>query len=728
MKKSIADKLGNGYSILVAAHHAEQIKRLAQIFEDLQPAVFCEQSFDPPPPDKRLVFIQANFNQGFEWEEKKMQLICENEIFGRKKKHHRIFSQDPGRVLESFIDLKENDLVVHINHGIGVYRGLKRMEMGKKTKDFLKIEYAGKSHLFIPVEQVNLIQKYIGRRDAGMKLDVLGGKAWDKVKQRVRRSVESIAKELIELYSKRKHFQKEAFPPESYLQTQFEIDFPFEETVDQLKAIQNIKEDMESDKPMDRLVCGDVGFGKTEVAMRAAFKCAGAGRQCIFLCPTTILSQQHYHTFIERFKRFPVDIEVLNRFKSAKEQKAIVEKFKAGQLEILIGTHRLLSKDIECPRLGLLIIDEEQKFGVKHKEKLKAMTELIDTLTLTATPIPRTLHMSLANIRTISIINTPPLNRKPVQTFVTEFDENIIAEAVERELNRGGQAYFLHNRVETIPYLAGFLRKLLPHLQVGVAHGQMDETQLENVMNDFIGRKYDLLLATTIIDSGLDIPNANTIFINQAERYGLSQLYQLRGRVGRSAQQGYAYLFHQKDKDLSDEAVRRLQSISEFTDLGSGFKVAMKDLEIRGAGNILGKEQSGSILAVGFDMYCQLLDEAVGELEDKPKVAPKNTVIDIKYNGYIPDDYIPDDKEKIEVYKKIAGISQRQSLEQIKAELQDRFGPPPNIITHLFEISKLRLHIGRLGIESFIEKVGTFEIKLGPGNALNEQKLITCLK
>ncbi|MDA8031605.1 MAG: DEAD/DEAH box helicase, partial [Alphaproteobacteria bacterium] len=447
------------------------------------------------------------------------------------------------------------------------------------------------------------------------------------------------------------------------------MEFPFEETVDQLKAIEAIKADMEINKPMDRLICGDVGFGKTEVAMRAAFKCVLASRQCILLCPTTILSQQHYHTLVERFKHFPVNIEVLNRFKSPKQQKLIIEKAKTGEVDILIGNHRLLSKDIQLSNLGLLVIYEEQKFGVKHKEKIREMAELIDTLTLTATPIPRTLHMSLVNIRAISVINTPPMNRKPVQTFVVEFDEDIIVEAMQRELDRGGQAFFLHNRVETITYMANFLRDLLPDIQIGIAHGKMDESELENVMKEFIAKKYDLLLATTIIDSGLDIPNANTIFINQVEHFGLSQLYQLRGRVGRSAKQGYAYMFHQRDKSLSEAAMKRLHSISEYIDLGSGFKIAMKDLEIRGAGNLLGKEQSGSILAVGFDMYCQLLNEAIDELGDKPKIKSKNTIIDIKYNGYIPDSYIPDNKEKIEIYKKIAAISDIGSFQLVRQEL-----------------------------------------------------------
>ena len=729
VKKTIIEKIAKGYTILISSHYAEQIKRLGQIFADLKPILFSELNPDFPRDSKALVLVQANFNQGFEMPDKKIQLICENEIFGRKKKEHRHFRPENNQnLIESFIDLKEDDLVVHINHGIGLYRGLKRLEVGKKTKDFLKIEYANKSSLFIPIEQVNLIQKYIGPKKSSTKLDVLGGSAWGKIKNRVKKSVEDIASDLIKLYSKRKNFPKERFPSESYLQTQFEIDFPYEETVDQLKATELIKQDMESNEPMDRLICGDVGFGKTEIAMRAVFKCAMVGRQCAFLCPTTILSQQHYHTFVERFARFPVDIEVINRFKSSKEQKKIIEKVKAGQVDILIGTHRILSKDIAFSKLGLLIIDEEQKFGVKHKEKIREMATMIDTLTLTATPIPRTLHMSLSHIRTVSLINTPPLNRKPIQTFVTEFDQDIIYEAVRRELKRGGQIYFLHNRVETIAQMATFLGKLLPNIKIGIAHGQLEEIDLENIMNEFIARKFDLLLATTIIDSGLDISNANTIFINRADTFGLSQLYQLKGRVGRSNEQGYAYLFYQKDKNLSEDAIKRLHTISEYTELGSGFKVAMKDLEIRGAGNILGQEQSGSIMAVGFDLYCQLLDEAVADLKDEPQVTSQNTIIDIKYDGYIPDTYIKDDKEKIRVYKRISNVSNIEDFAEVKAELLDRFGTYPELIDKLFDISKLRIDISDLGVVSLIEKVGDFEITLKEKNILDTHRLMEVLK
>lgn len=728
VKQVIEKKVESGYLVLVAAGYAEQVKRLAQIFESLEPVVFSEKNTIPPKKNKGLVFIQANFNQGFELAEKKLQLICENEIFGRRKKQLRHFNFDATEVIESFIDLKENDHIVHINHGIGIYRGLKRMEVGGKTKDYLKIEYAGASNLFIPVEQMNLIQKYIGSGKSNLKLDLLGGKAWDKVKQQVKKSVENIAKDLIKLYAKRKKFNKESFPPESYMQTQFEIDFPFEETVDQLKAMEEIKRDMESNQPMDRLLCGDVGFGKTEVAMRAAFKCVMASKQCVFLCPTTILSEQHYNTFLDRFKRFPIDIEVINRFKSSSEQKIILEKVKEGKIDILIGTHRLLSKDVFFNRLGLLVVDEEQKFGVKHKEQIREISEMIDTLTLTATPIPRTLHMSLANIRTISIMNTPPLNRRPVQTFVTEFDENIIDEAMRRELSRGGQAFFLHNRVETIAHVFQFLKKLLPGIKIAVAHGQMNESELENVMNEFMAKKYDLLLATTIIDSGLDIPNANTIFINRVENFGLSQLYQLRGRVGRSDRQGYAYMFYQRDKSPSEDVLKRLQFIVDYVELGSGFKIAMKDLEMRGAGNILGREQSGNIMAVGFDLYCKLLDEVVVRLNhdthQQSKIEKKDPIIDIKYNGYIANEYIADDKIKIEVYKKIASIKDSFGFHQIKQELFDRFGPLPTVITKLFEISKLRITIGKLGIESMIERVEEFEIKLASKNSLNNEKIL----
>ena len=714
--------------VVMAASHAHQVRRLGKIFAELKPTFLLlqEQKINEAREALRMPFVivQANFSRGFYLPQAKLKILCEHEIFGRKKKINRHEGEDPSRVLESFLDLKENDYAVHINHGIGIYRGLKRLHVKGKTKDFLKIEYAGKANLFIPVEQINFIQKYIGTGESVVKIDQLGGKAWDKLKKRVRRSVEDIAKDLIKLYSKRKITQKLPFVSDTPWQAQFEADFPFEETPDQLKASEELKQDMEKSKLMDRLICGDVGFGKTEVAMRAAFKATMDSRQVVLLCPTTILSQQHYHTFKERFVDYPVNIEVINRFKSPQDQKKILQATMEGKIDILIGTHRLLSKDVGFKQLGLLVIDEEQKFGVKHKEKIRELAKEVDTLALSATPIPRTLHMSLINIRAINIMTTPPLHRLPVQTFVMEIDDNVIIEAVEREIKRNGQMYFLHNRVETIAEVAMYIRRLCPQLKIAVAHGQMDESQLEQTMNDFIAAKYDMLLATTIIDSGLDIPNANTMFIHNAHYFGLSQLYQLRGRVGRSTKQGYAYLFYPKNQALNEDAMERLQGISEHTELGSGFKIAMKDLEIRGAGNVLGREQSGNIIAVGFEMYCQLLEEAIGTLKPEKKKPKKNCVMDIKYDGFIPHGYIADNKEKIEVYKKISSIKDDQSYREVEGELQDRFGKMPPIIKCLFEIARLRVLAEEAGFISLIEKMGKLEVILAADNLIDPHKMM----
>ena len=723
---SLRSRIKEQFSLVITSPHPGQVESLRRIFEDLKPSCLSEANISPPSLDAPLVFLQAGLSEGFIYETARLQFISENELFGRRKKVNKNFSHDANRLIENLADLKEGNLVVHINHGIGRYQGLKLMTISGKTKDFLKIEYAGNSHLFVPVEQMNFIQRYTAGSERPVHLDALGGRAWDKVKQRIKQSVENMVRELIDLYSRREGEYKRPFQPESYWQTQFDLEFPFEETQDQIKAFETVKRDMERAKPMDRLICGDTGFGKTEVAMRATFKCAVDGRQCLLLCPTTILAQQHYRSFVERFKNFPIAVEVLNRFRSPAEQRSILRRFTEGRIEILIGTHRLLSDDVRPRDLGLLVIDEEQKFGVKHKEKIRRLAELVDTLAMSATPIPRTLYMSLNHIRSISVINTPPLDRKPVQVLVHPFDLDILIEAVQRERGREGQMYFLHNRVETIPKTFEFLKQKLPGLRLGVAHGRMQEHQLEDVMNDFILGRYDMLLSTSIIDAGLDIANVNTIFIDRSENLGLAQLYQLKGRVGRSVRQGYAYFFYDPERELSEKAAKRLQALGEHTALGSGFKIAMKDLEIRGAGNVLGKEQSGNIMAVGFELYCRLLNEAIEASQAKDGGDPKvpETVVDVKYDGHIPDAYISDQREKLEVYRKIASVNSEAEVETVRAELVDRFGIYPAPLERLFSLSLFRLRLSFLGVRSLVEKGDQIAINLRDETHLDKDTLL----
>lgn len=726
----LKDNEARGIHSYVCADFPEQVKRLNQLFRADERTMLLAD-WAEASADGKSHFVEWNLSQGFFFPEQQVQVICEHEIFGRKKKINKKFSfEDPGRVIESFVDINEGDYVVHINHGIGVYRGLKRMTVSEKEKDFLKIEYAGKSNLFIPVEQVNLIQKYIGAKGS-VKMDQLGGKAWEKVKNRAKKDVEAIAKDLVKIYALRKQLKKSPFPPDTYWQADFEAEFPYEETPDQLKAIDDIKNDMESDRPMDRLVCGDVGFGKTEVAIRAVFKAVMSGKQALVLVPTTILSEQHYQNFKKRFKNFPVEIAGINRFRTTKEQNEIITRLKSGQIDVVIGTHRLLNKSIVFKDLGLLVVDEEQKFGVRQKEKIRERFKLIDTLTLTATPIPRTLHMSLVRIRDISIINTPPLDRHPVETWVSEFDEEMLTQGIRKELERGGQVYFVHNRIETITQVANIIGQLVPEANIAVAHGQMEEQVLEEVMKEFIEGEKNLLLSTAIVDSGLDIPNANTIFVNNAEMFGLSQLYQLRGRVGRSTRQAYAYMLYRKNRVLSEEAMKRLQSISELVSLGSGLKIAMKDLEIRGAGNILGEAQSGSIMAVGFELYTQLLEEAVADISEEEKEKSRShfeALLDIKYSGFIPDSYVPHNKEKIAVYRRIASIRSKEEYLAVLEELDDRFGKTPKVIEELFKISELRILAQELKIPAIVEKVMEVEIRFDPKSLIQTSSLLNMIQ
>ena len=635
-------------------------------------------------------------------------------LFGRKRRIPRESAAAKSEAIDSFVDLSAGDYMVHVNYGIGKYHGLQRMRVLGNERDYIDLEFGGEEHVYLPIEQVNLIQRYVGKEGRAPKLDRIGGKAWESRKARVRKSVEELAERLVQLYARRKRVQGTAFDRDTDWQAQFEAGFPYQETEDQITCIEEVKADMEAPSPMDRLICGDVGFGKTEVALRAAFKAVMGGRQVAVLTPTTILAEQHFETFLERFEKFPVTIEMLSRFRNRQEQRAVVAAVGAGSVDVVIGTHRLIQKDVEFKNLGLLVVDEEQRFGVKHKERLKELKANIDCLTLTATPIPRTLHMSLTKIRDMSLIATPPPDRLPIETFIQEFDEELVADAIRKELARGGQVFYLHNRVRSIREIMSFLVRLLPEASMEFAHGQMGEAELEEVMHRFVGGEFEVLVTTTIIENGLDIPNVNTIVIDRADMFGIAQLYQLRGRVGRSGKPAYAYLFYPKDQALSELAMKRLRIISDFTELGAGFKVAMKDLEVRGAGNLLGGEQSGDILAVGYDMYVRLLDQAIAAMGAggrRPDLDTPDVYLALEYSGYIPDDYISEPVVKMEVYKKISAVTAAGELERVHGELIDRFGPLPDVVLSLLSIAEIRIACRRLAVASLREQRGVVQVE-----------------
>ncbi|GGE21800.1 transcription-repair-coupling factor [Marinithermofilum abyssi] len=662
----------------------------------------------------RPVIRVGALSGGFEMGGAKLAVVTEGEVFTQKQRRtRRSVKLDHAEKIKDYQELKVGDYVVHVNHGIGRYAGIETLNVGGLHKDYLLVQYAGNDKLYVPIEQIDQVQKYVGGEERTPKVYSLGGSEWSKVKNKVRSSVEDIASDLIKLYAQRQAAKGYSFSKDTPYQREFESMFPYEETPDQLRSIEEIKKDMESEQPMDRLLCGDVGYGKTEVAIRAAFKATMDGKQVAVLVPTTILAQQHYETFRERFSDFPVEIRVLSRFRSRKEQKATMEGLKNGTVDIVIGTHRLLSKDVQFKDLGLLIVDEEQRFGVKHKEKIKQLKHNIDVLTLTATPIPRTLHMSMMGVRDLSVIETPPENRFPVQTYVVEYSGALVREAVERELARGGQVYFLYNQVHNIDQMAEQIRMLVPDARVAVAHGQMPETELERVMLDFLDGEYDVLVSTTIIETGVDIPNVNTLIIYDADKMGLSQLYQLRGRVGRSNRIAYAYFTYQRDKVLSETAEKRLQAIKEFTELGSGFKIAMRDLSIRGAGNLLGAEQHGHIASVGFDLYTQMLKEAIAEQQGtQKKEQPFEPEIELEADAYLPSEYIGDEKQKIEIYKKIRAVRTLEEARDLEEEIEDRFGDLPQPVQNLLRVARLRAYAIRYKIEEIKQKGQEIHLKL----------------
>ena len=679
----------SGYRVVLLSGSRTRAKRLAEDLRDYDLSSFYSDDPERTVEPGEIMVGCGYVAEGYEYPMLKFTVISETDIFGRRKKKKRRRRYE-GQKIRDFAELKPGDYVVHENHGIGIYQGIEKLEVEKTTRDYMKISYADNGVLYIPVAQMDLIQKYAGSDARKPKLNKLGTVQWGKTKSQVKKAVREVAEDLVELYAARQHADGFVYGPDTVWQKEFEEMFPFEETEDQLQAIEDTKRDMESTKIMDRLICGDVGYGKTEIALRAAFKAVQEGKQVVYLVPTTILAQQHYNTFVQRLKDFPVRIDLMCRFRSSTQQKKTAEDLKKGLVDIVIGTHRVLSKDVGFKDLGLLIIDEEQRFGVAHKEKIKKLRENVDVLTLTATPIPRTLHMSLIGIRDMSVLEEAPQDRMPIQTYVIEYSDEVVREAIERELARGGQVYYVYNRVSDIADVAGRLSRLLPDATVSYAHGQMRERQLEDIMYDFINGDIDVLVSTTIIETGLDIPNANTMIIQDADRFGLSQLYQLRGRVGRSNRMAYAFLLYRRDRLLKEVAEKRLSAIREFTDLGSGIKIAMRDLEIRGAGNLLGEAQSGHMEAVGYDLYCKMLNEAVLQLKGGEEAEIFQTTIDLNINAYIPDAYIRNENQKLDIYKRISAIANEEDMDDMTEELIDRFGDIPKTVQQLLHAAALK--------------------------------------
>ena len=679
--------LKQGYDITIVCATKERIENLSNFIE----------RFDL---SHQIKLSQGSLASGMEYPDEKIVYLWDGDIFTTQK-HRKTKSSEKkkGKPIKSFTDIRKGDFVVHENHGIGRFVGVEQLVVQNVKKDYLKIKYAGEDMLYVPVEQMDMIQKYVGADGSTPRLNKLSGGEWKKVKAKAKAAIANMAKDLLEISAERKVRGGHAFAADSIWQKEFEDMFPYEETADQLRCIKEIKGDMEKPYSMERLLCGDVGYGKTEVAARAVFKCISDGKQAAVLVPTTILANQHYYTFKERFERFPFKVEMLSRFRNEKQQDTILEAVKKGSIDVLVGTHRLISKDVEFKDLGLLVIDEEQRFGVQHKEAIKKLKKNVDVLTLSATPIPRTLHMSLIGIKDMSLIEEPPEERYPVQTYVLEQDDELMKDAIQRELDRDGQVYIVYNRVRGIYKIASQIAQLVPDANVSVGHGQMNEKELEDVMIDFVNHESNILVATTIIESGIDIPNVNTIIILDADRFGLSQLYQLRGRVGRSTRMAYAYLMYQKDKVLSELAEKRLRAIKEFTEFGAGFHIAMRDLEIRGAGNLLGTEQHGHMMNIGYELYCKLVDDAVRALEGEI-VNPdrEETSIELDVSAFIPDTYIADEILKLQMYKKIAAIKDNDDKEEIVDELIDRFGELPQEVMNLISISHIRVMAEETGI------------------------------
>ena len=692
-----------GYRIALLSGSRTRAERLAKDLQEEGLAAFYGQDYDREICPGEIMVVYGHAKKGFEYPLIKFAVMTESDIFGQEQKKKKKKKNYSGSRIQDFAELSIGDFVVHEKHGLGIYRGIEKVEVDRIVKDYIKIEYRGGSNLYIPATQLDCLQKYSGADAA--KAPKLNKQEWNKTKSKVRGAVKNIAKELVELYAVRQEKEGYVCGPDTVWQREFEEMFPYEETEDQLSAIEDAKRDMESTRIMDRLICGDVGYGKTEVALRAAFKEVQESRQVAYLAPTTILAQQIYNTFVQRMKEFPVRVELLCRFRTPAQQKKAIEDLKKGQVDVIIGTHRILSKDVQFKNLGLLIVDEEQRFGVTHKEKIKQLKKDVDVLTLTATPIPRTLHMSLIGIRDMSVLEEPPMDRMPIQTYVMEYDEETVREAINRELRRGGQVYYVYNRVTDIADVALRIAKLVPDARVDFAHGQMSERELENVMYSFVNGDIDVLVSTTIIETGLDISNVNTMIIHDSDRYGLSQLYQLRGRIGRSNRTAYAFLMYRKNVMLKETAEKRLAAIREYTDLGSGFKIAMRDLELRGAGNLLGAQQHGHMNAVGYDLYCKMLNEAVKEAKGIHTMEDFETSVDLNVDAYIPDSYISNEFQKLDIYKRIAGIETQQDYDDMLEELLDRFGEPGKAVLNLLAIAKLKA-IAHQGYVTEIKQTG----------------------
>jgi transcription-repair coupling factor (superfamily II helicase) len=714
-----------GFRVRLVAADDHQAEHLRQILRDHDVEAPIADTIDAP---ERLAIVVGECSAGIAIAAVGLVMLTEAEIFGARRRTLRRPKYQRGAALTAFTDLEIGDLVVHEDHGIGRYLGLRTMSVGDRDGDFLLLEYAEGGRLYVPVERLDLVSKYLGGDTDTARLDRMGGASWQRVKESVRAALREMAEGLLKLYAQRAVAEGHAFAGDTPWQREFEAAFRFEETPDQLRAIEEVKADMQRTRPMDRLVAGDVGYGKTEVALRAAFKTVTDGYQVAVLVPTTVLAQQHWSTFTDRFGPFPTRVELLSRFRSPKEQKAVVDGLRQGTVDVVIGTHRILSKDVSFKNLGLLIVDEEHRFGVAHKERMKQLRASVDVLALTATPIPRTLYMSLSGVRDMSVIETPPLDRLPIETVVRRFSKAVIKEALERELERGGQVFFVHNRVQSLLSMTRFIQELVPDARVIMGHGQMSERELEATMVRFVSGQADILVSTAIVESGLDIPASNTIIINRADRFGLAQLYQLRGRVGRERLQAYCYLLVPADGRVDEQAQRRLRALQELTELGSGFKLALRDLEIRGAGNLLGAEQHGHIAAVGYDLYSKLLAEAVQELRGDRTGVAVEPVISVQVEGFLPEEYVPEVNQRLAFYKRLAGAAGPDELADLRAELLDRFGPLPEPAEQLLDIVRIRIEARNLGIERIEAGEGKAVITFSPGTSIEPGRLVAAIQ
>jgi transcription-repair coupling factor (superfamily II helicase) len=726
--KALAEEIrswrGEGFAVRLVVNDEHQADRVRRMLSEHDLEAWPDATLFGPDG---LGVLVGECGMGFQLPAIGLVLLSEHEIFGAQRRRLRRPPFQRGAAIAAFTDLAPNDLVVHEDHGIGRYHGLRTLSTGGRAADFLLLEYADGGRLYLPVERLDLITKYMGAPEGAARLDRLGGAAWQRVKESVRAALREMAEQLLRLYATRSLAERPAFPGDTTWQGEFEAAFRFEETPDQLRAIEEVKADMSGPRPMDRLVAGDVGYGKTEVALRAAFKAVADGRQVAVLVPTTVLAQQHGNTFSERFAPFPARVELLSRFRSPREQKAVIEGLARGTVDVVIGTHRLLSKDVVWKNLGLLVIDEEHRFGVRHKEQLKRLRTSVDVLTLTATPIPRTLHMSMTGVRDLSVIETPPLDRLPVETVVTAWSREAIKEAIERELGRGGQVFFVHNRVQSLPAMAAFVQGVCPDARVAMAHGQMAERELEAAMVKFVDGQIDVLVSTAIVESGLDIPASNTIIINRADRFGLAQLYQLRGRVGRERQQAYAYLLVPPGGHLDETAQRRLRVIEEMTELGAGFRLAMRDLEIRGAGNLLGAAQHGHIAAVGFDLYTKLLADAVRDLQGTPSAQPVEPVLSMDVEALLPESFVPEVNQRLALYQRLAELTVEGEVERLRAELTDRFGPPPPPVEALLDLVRLRVEARRLHVERLEARGGRVALTFAPSTPVTPERILSVI-